>query len=60
MVVLEVGVRGRFMKNFRFDSIYNITPRTTRTKEVQLCTLRGHGQVCCDKRNHQLLSKVIV
>ena len=36
------------MKDFRFDTMFNITQNHIRNTEIQLCP-RVHRQVCCDK-----------
>ncbi len=45
--------RGRVMRNFRFDTICNITHDPQ--KPQRLCLWTHHRQVSCD---HQLLTKV--
>ncbi len=56
MVVDEIGYRGRFMKNFRFNTICNITQEP---KELQrynhACRFIGKSAVI---KCHQVLSKI--
>ncbi len=55
MVVL--ASRGRFMKNFRFDTICNITQEPQKLQEVLLC-LWVYQRAFCDKNNINCYQKL--
>ncbi len=54
--------RGRFMKNFHFNTICNISTQdsgTTTITEIYKMCLCVHRQVCCDKIPSIVNSKII-